>query len=75
MFLLKQDWACQFGGLLLTAFIGTKLVWNPDWPIQRHDALFLFAVGTQVLSLWAKLENWVSLAKLGSWYLLLTWRL
>jgi uncharacterized membrane protein YoaT (DUF817 family) len=58
MFVLKQGWACLFGGLLLLAIIGTKLLWNPDWPIQRYDALFLFAIGTQLLFLWARLETW-----------------
>ena len=58
MFVLKQGWACLFGGLLLFAIIGSKLIWNPDWPIQRYDALFLFAIGTQALFLWARLETW-----------------
>jgi uncharacterized membrane protein YoaT (DUF817 family) len=58
MFVLKQGWACLFGGLLLCAIIGSKLIWQPGWPVQRYDALFLFAIGTQVLFLWAKLETW-----------------
>ena len=58
MFVLKQGWACLFGGLLLTAIIATKLIWQPDWPVQRYDALFLFAIATQALFLWAKLETW-----------------
>lgn len=58
MFVLKQGWACLFGGLLLAAIIGTKLVWQPDWPLHRYDALFLFAVATQVIFLWSKLETW-----------------
>ena len=58
MFVLKQGWACLFGGLLLVAIIGSKLVWQADWPIQRYDALFVFAIGTQALFLWAKLETW-----------------
>ena len=58
MFILKQGWACLFGGLLLAAIIGTKLVWQPDWPLARYDALFLFAIGTQALFLWQKLETW-----------------
>ena len=58
MFVLKQGWACLFGGLLLLAIIATKLVWQPDWPIHRYDALFLFAIGTQALFLWKKLETW-----------------
>jgi uncharacterized membrane protein YoaT (DUF817 family) len=58
MFVLKQGWACLFGGLLLAAIIATKLVWQPDWPLQRYDFLFLFALGTQVVFLWTKLETW-----------------
>ncbi len=58
MFVLKQGWACLFGGLLLAAIIGTKLVWQAGWPVQRYDALFLFAIATQALFLWKKLETW-----------------
>ncbi|NJM83607.1 MAG: DUF817 domain-containing protein [Tabrizicola sp.] len=58
MFVLKQGWACLFGGLLLAAIIATRFVWQPDWPIHRYDALFLFAIATQALFLWARLETW-----------------
>ena len=58
MFVLKQGWACLFGGLLLVAIIATRLIWRPDWPLHRYDALFLFAIGTQVLFLWKRLETW-----------------
>jgi uncharacterized membrane protein YoaT (DUF817 family) len=58
MFVLKQGWACLFGGLLLAAIIGTKLIWQPDWPLHRYDALFLFAIATQVIFLANKLETW-----------------
>jgi uncharacterized membrane protein YoaT (DUF817 family) len=58
MFVLKQGWACLFGGLLLVAIIGSKLIWQPDWPLHRYDALFLFAILTQALFLWKKLETW-----------------
>lgn len=58
MFILKQGWACLFGGLLLAAIIGTKLIWNPDWPVQRYDFLFLFALATQAFFLWKGLETW-----------------
>jgi uncharacterized membrane protein YoaT (DUF817 family) len=58
MFVLKQGWACLFGGLLLIVIIATKLVWQPEWPLQRYDFLFLFAVATQVVFLWTKLETW-----------------
>jgi uncharacterized membrane protein YoaT (DUF817 family) len=58
MFVLKQGWACLFGGLLLAAIIVTKLVWQPEWSLQRYDFLFLFAIATQGLFLWARLETW-----------------
>lgn len=58
MFVLKQGWACLFGGLLLVAIVGTRLVWQEDWALHRYDALFLLAVGLQVLFLWARLETW-----------------
>ncbi|MBL9063426.1 MAG: DUF817 domain-containing protein [Tabrizicola sp.] len=58
MFVLKQGWACLFGGLLLAAIITSKLVWQPGWPLHRYDALFLFAIATQALFLWTKLETW-----------------
>ncbi len=58
MFVLKQGWACLFGGLLLAAIIATKLVWQPGWPVHRYDALFFFAIATQAVFLWARLETW-----------------
>ncbi len=58
MFVLKQGWACLFGGLLLAAIIATKLVWQSDWPLQRYDFLFLFAIATQAVFLATKLETW-----------------
>lgn len=58
MFILKQGWSCLFGGLLLAAIVLTKAVWSPDWPVHRYDALFLFAIGTQVIFLLFKLETW-----------------
>ena len=58
MFVLKQAWACLFGACLLAAIIGTKMIWQDDWPIARYDALFLIALGLQALFLWYKLETW-----------------
>lgn len=49
MFTLKMGWSALFGGLLLIAILATKAVWQPDWALQRYDALFLFAVSVQVL--------------------------
>lgn len=58
MFVLKQGWACLFGGLMLTAIITSKLIWQPAWPIHRYDALFLFALLTQAAFLRLRLETW-----------------
>ena len=58
MFVLKQGWACLFGGLLLTAILFTKLIWHPDWLVHRYDALFLFAILAQAVFLATKLETW-----------------
>lgn len=58
MFVLKQGWACLFGSLLLAAILLTKAIWQPDWPVHRYDALFLFAIATQIIFLWRKLETW-----------------
>ncbi|MDW4551066.1 DUF817 domain-containing protein [Defluviimonas sp. D31] len=58
MFVLKQGWASLFGGLLLAALIVSKAIWQPDWALQRYDALLIFAVSVQALFLWARLETW-----------------
>ena len=57
LFVLKQGRARLFGGLFLRAIIPTKLVWQPDWPVHRYDVLFVFAIATQAIFLWAKLET------------------
>ena len=58
MFVLKQGWACLFGGLLLAAIILSKALWQADWAVARYDALFVFAVAVQVLFLAFRLETW-----------------
>ena len=58
MFTLKMGWSALFGGLLLIAILATKAVWQPDWALQRYDALFLFAVSVQVLFLALRMESW-----------------
>ena len=58
MFTLKMGWSALFGGLLLMAIILSKAIWQPDWPIQRYDALFIFAVTVQALFLIFRLESW-----------------
>lgn len=58
MFVLKQAWACLFGISLLIAIIGTKAIWQPDWPIARYDALVVIAIALQAAMLWFRLETW-----------------
>jgi uncharacterized membrane protein YoaT (DUF817 family) len=58
VFGFKQGWACLFGGLMLAALLVTKLVWRPDWPVARYDALLVVAVLIQTGMLGFKLETW-----------------
>ena len=58
IFVLKQGWAALFGGRLRVAIIASKLVWQPDWPLHRSDALLIFALVTQGLFLRFRLETW-----------------
>lgn len=58
MFTLKMGWAALFGGLLLIAILASKAVWQPDWPVQRYDALFIFAITVQAVFLIFRLESW-----------------
>lgn len=57
LFGLKQAWACLFAGLMLGLLILTHLVWQPDWPVYRYDALFAAAVLIQIVFLALKLES------------------
>jgi uncharacterized membrane protein YoaT (DUF817 family) len=54
---LKQAWACLYAGVMLAMIIGTKFVWQPDWPIARYDFLTIAAVVLQLLLLELKLET------------------
>ena len=58
MFILKQGWAALFGVLLLGAILISRAVWQPDWPVARYDALFIFAISVQILFLRFRLESW-----------------
>ena len=42
---------------MLALLVGTHLVWQPDWPLYRYDALFLAAVAIQIAFLALKLES------------------
>ena len=58
MFVLKQGWACLFGGLLLLALLVTDALWDPAWPVARYDALLVFALLTRAAFLRWRLETW-----------------
>lgn len=58
LFGLKQAWACLFAGAMLALMIGSKLVWQSDWPLYRYDFLFIAALCIQALFLRFKLESW-----------------
>lgn len=53
----KQAWACLYAAMMLAMIIGTKFIWNPDWPIARYDFLTVAAVFLQLLLLELKLET------------------
>ena len=57
IFGFKQAWSALFGGVMLALLIASKLVWSPDWPIARYDALTLAAVAVQILFLATRLES------------------
>jgi len=57
LFGLKQAWACLFAALMLALLIGTDLVWRPDWPVYRYDALLFAALLIQFAFLALRLEN------------------
>ena len=57
MFGLKMAWACLFAGLMLGAIIVTALVWPDGAAVARYDFLVVFALLTQVVFLWARLES------------------
>ncbi len=58
MFVLKQGWSALFGILILLAIIGTRAIWQDDWPLARYDFLVIFAISTQIAFLYFKLETW-----------------
>jgi uncharacterized membrane protein YoaT (DUF817 family) len=55
---LKQGWACLFGGLLLLALLLTDALWSEAWPVARYDALLVLAVALQAAFLRLGLETW-----------------
>lgn len=61
LFGLKQAWACLFAGIMLGLMIGTKMIWQGDWPVHRYDALFLIAIAVQITFLYLKMESFEEL--------------
>lgn len=57
MFGLKQAWACLFGALMLAGLLGSKFIWQADWPLARYDALTIYAASLQVLFLVLRFET------------------
>ncbi|MEZ5751604.1 MAG: DUF817 domain-containing protein [Paracoccaceae bacterium] len=58
MFLLKQGWAALFGLMFVCALMLSKAVWQADWAISRYDGLLIFALVTQAVFFWLRLETW-----------------
>jgi uncharacterized membrane protein YoaT (DUF817 family) len=58
LFGLKKAWACLFAAIMLGLMIGTKFVWQADWPVYRYDVLFFAALAIQALFLRFKMESW-----------------
>ena len=57
MFVLKHLWAGVFGGILMLAIGLSALIWQPDWPVTRYDALFVIALAVQVAFIALRLET------------------
>lgn len=55
---LKFFWASLYGILLLTGLVVTKELWTDSAPIQRYDAMLIYAITLQGLFLWFRLETW-----------------
>lgn len=57
MFGFKQAYACLFGGTMLALIIISKIIWQPEWVLERYDFLFLAAILIQITFLAFKLET------------------
>ena len=57
-FVIKQGWACLFGGLMLAMLVGTYLWYPADAALARYDFITLMVVLIQALMLLLKLETW-----------------
>ena len=57
VFVLKQAWACVFGGALLAVLVLTRLWYPESASLARNDFLVLAALAIQVLMVVFKLET------------------
>ncbi len=57
VFLLKQAWACIFGGMLLVVIVAARLWYPDDALLARNDALTIAAVLIQIGMLVFRLES------------------
>ncbi|MBH0131614.1 DUF817 domain-containing protein [Salinibacterium sp. NK8237] len=57
VFVLKQAWACVFGGALLAVLVLTRLWYPESAALARNDFLVLAALAIQVLMVVFKLET------------------
>lgn len=57
VFVLKQGWACLFGGLMLAAILAARIRYPDDAALARNDLLTIVAVALQVTMLATRLET------------------
>lgn len=57
-FVIKQGWACLFGGLMLALILLTSLFYPEDAGLTRYDFLTINAVLIQIGMLVFRLESW-----------------
>jgi uncharacterized membrane protein YoaT (DUF817 family) len=57
-FVIKQGWACLFGGAMVALIVGTHLWYPRGGMLSRYDFMFLAALAVQAAMLACKLETW-----------------
>jgi len=57
-FVIKQAWACLFGGLVLALLLVTFLWYPENLTLSRYDFLTLSALFIQIILVATKLESW-----------------
>jgi uncharacterized membrane protein YoaT (DUF817 family) len=57
MFVVKQGWACLFGGIMVGLLFATRLYYPDHAPLARYDFLVLAALTVQIGMLWFRLES------------------